>query len=95
MSIHTKLQSRMIQHFSICEDPRKHRIRHNLLDVIVITVLATMCGEDGWEGFHEWASDKQEYLKQFLLLEHGIPCPDTIRRVVERLNPQQFLAAFT
>ena len=41
------------------------------------------------------ATDKQEYLKQFLLLEHRIPCPDTIRRVVERLNPQQFLAAFT
>lgn len=94
MPVHTKLQSRMIHHFSTCEDPRKCRIRHKLLDIIVITVLATICGEDGWEGFHEWASDKQEYLKQFLSLEHEIPCPDTFRRVIERLNPEQFLAAF-
>jgi predicted transposase YbfD/YdcC len=95
MTTHTKLQSRMIHHFSICEDPRRHRIRHNLIDIIVITVLATICGEDGWEGFHEWALDKEEYLKQFLSLEHGTPCPDTFRRVTERLNSQQFLAAFT
>jgi predicted transposase YbfD/YdcC len=95
MSAHTKVQSRMVHYFSICEDPRTHRICHSLTDIIVITVLATMCGEEGWEGFHEWASDKIEYLKQFLVLENGIPCPDTLRRVIERLNPQQFLAAFT
>lgn len=95
MSTQTKLKSRMIHHFSICQDPRKHRIHHQLTDIIVITVLAVMCGEDGWEGFHEWASDKQDYLKRFLSLESGVPCPDTLRRVIERLNPQQFLAAFT
>ncbi|MDN3505152.1 MAG: ISAs1 family transposase [Rhabdochlamydiaceae bacterium] len=94
MSIQTKLRSRMMHHFKSCEDPRKHRIRHQLIDVIVITVLATVCGEDGWEGFYEWASDKQDYLKQFLSLKNGIPCPDTFRRVIERLNSQQFMSAF-
>jgi predicted transposase YbfD/YdcC len=95
MSTYITQQSRMLYHFSFCDDPRKHRIRHRLLDIIVITVLALLCGEEGWEGFHEWAVDKLAYLKEFLLLENGIPCPDTIRRVVERLNTQQFLASFT
>lgn len=95
MSSLTKMQSRMIHYFSICEDPRKHRIRHNLIDIILITILAVVCGEEGWESFHEWAKDKRDYLRQYLMLEHGIPSPDTIRRVIERLNPQQFLTAFT
>lgn len=95
MSENTKFKSRLIQHFSICKDPRKRPVHHNLIDIIVITVLGTMCGEEGWEGFHEWASDKQEYLRKYLSLERGVPCPDTLRRVITRLNPKDFLTAFT
>lgn len=85
---------RILEHFSICEDPRKHRIRHELLDIIVIVVLATLCGEEGWEDIHDWAQDRYDFLKGFLDLNSGIPCPDTIRRVIERLNPDRFLEAF-
>ncbi len=85
---------RILSHFSSCKDPRKHRIRHNLIDIIVIVVLATLCGEEGWEGIHDWASDQVDFLGEFLDLQSGIPCPDTIRRVVERLDPDRFLEAF-
>lgn len=85
---------RILEHFSICEDPRKHRIRHALLDIIVIVVLATLCGEEGWEDIHDWAQDRQDFLNEFLDLNSRIPCPDTIRRVIERLNPDRFLEAF-
>ena len=43
---------RIFSHFSICKDPRKCRIEHDLLDIIVIVVLATLCGEEGWDDFH-------------------------------------------
>jgi predicted transposase YbfD/YdcC len=85
---------RIITHFSACEDPRKHRVRHQLIDIIVIVVLATLCGEEGWEDIHDWAVDSTEFLEDFLELEFGIPSPDTLRRVIERLNPEQFLNAF-
>lgn len=85
---------RILTHFSKCDDPRKHRIRHQLLDVIVIVVIATLCGEEGWEDFHDWALDKKDFLSEFLTLENGIPSPDTLRRVIERLNPDRFLEAF-
>lgn len=88
------IQPKILEHFSACDDPRKHRIQHRLIDIIVIVVLGTLCGEEGWEGFFEWASDKIIYLRRFLPLEKGVPSPDTLRRVMERLNPDQFLKAF-
>lgn len=87
-------QFRILKHFSKCPDPRQHRIKHKLIDIIVIVVLATICGEQGWEDFYDWALDKQDFLKEFLSLENGIPSPDTLRRVTERLNPDTFFEAF-
>ena len=83
-----------MSHFSICEDSRKHRIRHQLLDSIVIVVLGTLCGEEGWEDICDWAEDKINFLKEFLEIKSGIPSPDTLRRVVERLDPDEFLEAY-
>lgn len=37
---------------------------------------------------------KQEWLKQFLALPNGIPCPDTFRRVFERIDPKVFERCF-
>lgn len=39
----------LLDHFSILPDPRKtnhNRIRHELLDIIIITILAVICGAD-------------------------------------------------
>lgn len=85
---------RILTHFSICKDPRKCRIQHELMDIIVIVVLATLCGEEGWDDFHDWAEERESFLREFLKLTNGIPCPDTLRRVIERINPDRFLEAF-
>jgi len=95
MSSSQILRPRMLEYLSQCQDPRKHRIRHSLTDIIVIVILGTLCGEEGWEELFEWAVDKQEYLETFLSLKHGIPCPDTLRRVMERLDPDSFFCAFS
>jgi predicted transposase YbfD/YdcC len=95
MSSTQAFRPRILEHFSNFTDPRKCRIQHQLSDIIVIVVLGTLCGEDGWEGYAEWAQDKEEYLRTFLTLPHGIPCPDTFRRVMEHLDPQEFMHAFS
>lgn len=85
---------RIFNHFSVCKDPRKCRIRHDLMDIIVIVILATLCGEEGWEDFHDWAVERKSFLRGFLQLSNGIPSPDTLRRVMERINPDRFLESF-
>ena len=37
---------------------------------------------------------KQDWLKQFLSLPNGIPCPDTFRTVFERIDPKAFERCF-
>ena len=85
---------RILTHFSICEDPRQCRIQHDLLDIIVIAVLATICGEEGWDDFYDWAKERKGFLQEFLKLSNGISGPDTLRSVIERINPDRFMEAF-
>jgi len=80
--------------FSSCNDPRTHRIEHSLENIIVITLLGVLSGEEGWEGYVELAQEREDWLKTFLKLPNGIPSPDTVRRVIERINPQEFLNCF-
>jgi predicted transposase YbfD/YdcC len=59
------------EYFKDITDPRIDRCKkHNLLDIIVITLLATISGAEGWEDIEEFAMAREEQLKKFLLLHH-------------------------
>lgn len=87
-------QPRMLLHFNRCKDPRTRPVRYPLLEIILVVFLATLCGEEGWEAVVEWGKDKLGFLRKFLPFENGIACPDTFRRVTERVNPKEFLESF-
>ena len=64
--------------FEALEDPRIDRCkRHQLLDIIVIAICATICGADSWVHMEMFGRSKEEWLKTFLELPHGIPSHDT------------------
>lgn len=91
------LSHTFLKHFDPLEDPRltTHNLRHNLTDILVITILATICGADGWTEVVEFGIAKEEWLKTFLPLPHGIPSHDTFGRVFALMNPQKFDACFS
>ena len=66
---------------------RDHTRRHNLGDIIAITICAVICGCDDWQQVHTFAVARQEWLKTFLRLPNGIPSHDTFERVFDRLDP--------
>ena len=83
------------RHFEDLPDPRvTGRCEHELLDVIVISILAVICGADGWEDIHEFASMRETWLRSFLPLSNGIPGVDTYRRVFAALDPEAFHRCF-
>lgn len=83
------------KHFDELPDPRvTGRCDHELLDVIVISVLAVICGADGWHDIHEFASVREEWLQEFLALPNGIPGVDTYRRIFAALEPAAFHRCF-
>jgi len=66
--------------FATLTDPRTdHTLRHKLLDIITIAILAVICGAEGWTDMEAFGKAKESWLRQFLELPHGIPSHDTFR----------------
>jgi predicted transposase YbfD/YdcC len=77
------------------QDPRASSgKRHQLLDVLIISICAVICGANGWVAVEEFGHAKQEWLSRFLALPHGIPSHDTFGRIFALLDPEQFQTCF-
>ena len=84
------------ERFGILEDPRTGPARrHELLDIIVITLCAVICGADHWVEIEEFGKAKEDWFRRFLKLPNGIPSHDTFGRVFGLLDPEQFSACFS
>src|SRR5438552_16085903 len=58
-------------------DPRAANARHELLEVLVIALAAVLCGAETCPDMAEFGQAKEDLLRLFLRLEHGIPSHDT------------------
>lgn len=76
-------------------DPRRERTKlHQLVDILVIAVCATICGSETWEEIAAFGEAKESWFRKFLALPNGIPSHDTFRRVFLLIKPKQFQEAF-
>ena len=80
--------------FRRLSDPRAANARHDLLEVLVIALAAVLCGAETCSDMAEFGQAKEDLLRLFLRLEHGIPSHDTFSRVFRLLDPEAFEAAF-
>jgi predicted transposase YbfD/YdcC len=76
----------------VVSDPRRHNRLHPLPQMIVMAVVAVLCGSDGWDDVAEFCEARDEWFAQFLDLPQGIPSHDTFGRVFARLDPMQLEA---
>lgn len=83
------------KHFAALQDPRHgNALQHTLLDIVVISICATICGADGWTEVASWGQSSEAWLRTFLVLPHGIPSHDTFGRLFARLDPKVFRRCF-
>lgn len=75
-------------------DPRAANARHDLLEVLAIALAAVLCGAETCSDMAEFGQAKEDLLRLFLRLEHGIPSHDTFSRVFRLLEPEAFETAF-
>lgn len=70
------------------EDIRQERkVRHQLKDIIVIVLFATLANVDDWVEMEYFAYYHQDYLKKYVELKNGIPSHDTLCRVFGMISP--------
>jgi predicted transposase YbfD/YdcC len=81
--------------FSSLEDPRVERHkRHELLDMIVLTICAVISGAEGWEAIEQFGKSKRDWLRRGIELKNGIPSHDCIARVIARIEPTKMTECF-
>lgn len=86
----------MFSFFAVVHDPRREHSTtlHTLEAIIVITIMASVCGAQNWVDVQQWGEAKKDWLSEFLDLSHGIPSHDTLSRVFRLLDPNSLNQAF-
>ncbi len=90
------LTDTFLSHFDALEDPREdsYKVLHLFHDILVIAILGTICGADGWTEICEFAEAKIEWLETFLKLPNGVPSHDTFGRIFALLDAETFESCF-
>lgn len=95
MEVSLSQKSLWLKHFERLPDPRIERHKkHMLMDILVLTLCAVICGASSWESIEDYGHRQQAWLKTFLQLPNGIPSHDTIARVFSLLDAKAFSLCF-
>lgn len=81
--------------FAELPDPRTGNARrHELLEVLTIALVASICGAESCVDFADFARDREALFRDFLKLENGLPSHDTFSRLFRLLDPTAFGTCF-
>ena len=83
------MMKKFIESLEIIEDKRQSsKVRHKIQDVIVVVLMGTLANANTWEEIEIFAEAHEEFLKQYIQLENGIPSHDTMQRVMGMIEPE-------
>jgi predicted transposase YbfD/YdcC len=89
------LQQSALSFFSLLPDPRrKKRCKHKLSEIIAIAVCARLTGAEHFTEIEDFAREREQWLREFLVLEGGLPSHDTFRRVFCLIDQKYFERLF-
>lgn len=85
----------IIEIFSKVKDPRDlGKVKHELEDVLQMVLIRVLCDCEDCDDISDMVADREDEFRAsgLLKLANGVPCGDTILRVVEAVNPGQLRA---
>jgi predicted transposase YbfD/YdcC len=82
-------------YFNDMDDPRGGNApRHKFCDLMTISLLCALCGGETAVDMELFGQMKEDFLREFLELPHGIPCHDAYSRLFRLMKPTSFQAFF-
>ncbi|MDR1409276.1 MAG: ISAs1 family transposase [Oscillospiraceae bacterium] len=84
-------------YFETITDVRQSwKIRHNLHEVIIMTICAVIAECEAWYQIEHYCKSKKAWFKEKLnlKLKNGIPSHDTFERLFAMINPKELEASF-
>src|ERR1700692_3837817 len=86
----TAKSARLPDHFADLTDPRKRDVIYTLINVVVISICAVICGADDFVAIAEFGRKKRKWLATFLDLSTGIPSHDRFNAILAAIKPAEF-----
>lgn len=84
----------IIRHLEKIEDPRTDiNVKHDLIDVMFLTLSAVLSGADGWKSIQEFGELQIDWLRKHRTFANGIPRRHCIANIVKSLDTSQLLHA--
>jgi predicted transposase YbfD/YdcC len=79
---------------NIPDERQEWKVKHKLVDILFIAIVATVADCDDWEEMEWFARKKEEWFRKYLELPNGIPSHDTMERVFSWVDTDRFQNAF-
>ena len=85
----------LISYFNDMDAPRGGNApRHNFCDLMTISLLCALCGGETAVDMEYFGQMKEDFLREYLELPHGIPCHDAYSRLFRLMKPSSFQTFF-
>jgi hypothetical protein len=85
----------LTSYFNGMDDPRGGNApRHKFCDLMTISLLCALCGGETAVDMELFGEMKEDFLREFLELPHGIPCHDAYSRLFRLMKPSSFQTFF-
>ncbi len=77
------------------EDTRRGRsVIYPLHEILIIMLLAVICGATSYAKIEMFGKSREEWLKKFMKLENGIPDACTFRNVIKEIDTRKLHEVF-
>jgi predicted transposase YbfD/YdcC len=83
----------MLLIFEDVRDPRDFTARHDLGEMLFLSLCAVLCGEKTCVDIADFAAGHEEDFREVLTLKHGTPSHDTLSRTLRLLDPAELEGA--
>ena len=94
MAPRKKVSIQIMDHLSVVPDPRTRKVKHPLINILFIGLVAALCGAEDFVAMAEFGEARKDWFAKFLDLSNGIPSHDRFNAVFPMLKPPFVEASF-